>query len=82
MRRRISWNDSQPLPASKVSQASQSGRREYCAKYANPQMALCGDLSLKRNGENGSAWNPVRADGVQKLTSVICGRAERNVYQP
>src|SRR5271157_604463 len=82
IRPRISSNDSQPFPSSNVSHASQSGSREYCAKYAKPQTALWGALSLKRNGENGSARKPVRAEGVQKLTSVICGRATRNVYQP
>jgi len=37
---------------------------------------------LKRNGENCGARNALRADGVQKLTSEIPGRAERNEYQP
>src|SRR3990172_10465958 len=82
MRSRISSNDSQPFPSSNASHASQSGRREYWAKYAKPQTALCGALSLNRNGENGSVRNPVRAEGVQKLTSVMLGRAERNLYQP
>jgi hypothetical protein len=55
MRSRSSSREAQPLPLPKLSHANQSGRGEYRAKYPNPQMALCGALSLKKNGENSGA---------------------------
>ena len=39
IRSRMDSSVGQPFFASNVSQASQSGKREYRAKYANPQMA-------------------------------------------
>jgi hypothetical protein len=74
--------EEQPLPRSNDSHASQSGSAEYCAKWAKPQMALCGARSLKRKGENCGAWNLRRADGVQKLSSKTSGCAARKLYQP
>src|SRR2546427_12638812 len=82
MRERISANEAQPFPWSNDSHASQSGSRENCAKYAKPQIALCGARSLKRNGENCGA-RKVRCDeGVQKFSSVSRGRSARKRYQP
>jgi hypothetical protein len=45
-------------------------------------MALCGALSLNRNGENAGARNDRRADGVQKFSSVISECSAQNLYQP
>jgi hypothetical protein len=70
------------LACSNVSQANQIGSAEYRAKYAKPQIALSGERSLKRNGENSGAMNERLADGRQKLISVNSGRARRNSYQP
>src|SRR5215212_1260416 len=79
MRSRISANEAQPLPAPKVSQASQSGIADQRANRPKPPTALAGALSLKKKGENGSAENG-RADGFQKLTSGS-PRPRRNSYQ-
>jgi len=67
----------------KVTYSYDVNQRMHC-KFEDIESgkALAIDLSLNKNGENGSARNPVRAEGVQKLTSVSSGCAARKVYQP
>ncbi len=69
----ISANEEHPFAMPKVSHASQSGRREYRAKYPKPQIALYGARSLKMKGENSGARVGRVADGFQKLTSSSTG---------
>jgi hypothetical protein len=51
------------------------------AKKPKPAMALCGALSLKRNGVP-TANRKARADGRQKLASRGPGSRERRSNQP
>jgi hypothetical protein len=82
MRECISSKEAQPFPWPNSSHANQSGSVENRAKYAKPQIALCGARSLKRNGEKSGARNERCAEGVQKLSSVRSGRCSRKLYQP